>query len=104
MTDNIHQDRPILVKDLSICGQEVYLKTPRRQIYCPDCKKYSTEELDFVESGKKYTVRYEQYIYERVKELTVEQVSYQEKLSTEQVQNIFNRLAEKKKTGDNRQD
>jgi hypothetical protein len=38
--------------------------------------------------------------YERVKELTVEQVSYSEQLSGEQVQNIFSRIARlKKNTG-----
>ncbi len=29
-TDNLHQNRPILVRDLSILGQPVYLKVPRR--------------------------------------------------------------------------
>ncbi len=29
-TDNLHQTRPILVRDLSICGQGVFLKVPRR--------------------------------------------------------------------------
>ncbi len=96
-TDNIHQIRPVLVRDLSICGYSVYLKVPRRQIYCPHCQKYSTEQLDFLEKGGKYTKRYEEYIYERVKELTVEQVSYQENLSAEQVQNIFSRIASLKK-------
>jgi ribosomal protein L44E len=51
----------------------VYLHIPRRQIYCQHCQKYSTETLDFVEKGRNYTKRYEEYIYERVKELTVEQ-------------------------------
>ncbi|MEL4894515.1 transposase family protein [Crocosphaera sp. Alani8] len=41
-TEEIHQTRPILVRDLSICGQSVYLKIPRRQIYCSHCQKYST--------------------------------------------------------------
>lgn len=99
-TDNIHQERPILVRDLSICGRGVYLKISRRQIYCQSCQKYSTETLDFVEKGRNYTNRYEEYIYERVKELTVEQVSHHEKLSAEQVKNIFSRIANrKKKTG-----
>lgn len=99
-TDDIHQNRPILVRDLSICGQSVYLKVPKRQIYCSHCQKYTTEALEFVEPGRNYTKRYEEYIYERVKELTVEQVSYNEQLSAEQVQNIFSRIASrKKKTG-----
>jgi transposase len=96
-TDEIHQVRPILVRDLSIFGQGVYLQIPRRQIYCPHCQKYSTETLEFVEKGRNYTKRYESYIYERVKELTVEQVSYNEQLSAEKVQNIFSRIANSKK-------
>jgi transposase len=94
---DIHQERQILVRDLSICGQPVYLQVPRRQIYCPTCQKYSTETLDFLEAGRKYTKRYESYIYESVKELTVEQVSNKEQLSAEQVKNIFSRIASKKK-------
>ena len=44
-TDNLHQTRPILVRDLSIVGQGVYLKVPRRQFICPHCGKYPTEQL-----------------------------------------------------------
>ncbi len=88
-TDNLHQTRPILVRDLSICGQAVYLKVPRRQFICPHCGQYPTEPLEFLEKRRSYTKRYEEFIYEKVKELTVEQVSHNEQLSPEQVQNIF---------------
>ncbi|MEG4577075.1 transposase family protein [Microcoleus sp. N3A4] len=30
----MHQNRPILVRDLSVFGRPVYLKIPRRQFYC----------------------------------------------------------------------
>ena len=96
-TDDLHQNRPILVRDLSILGQPVYLKVPRRQFICPQCGKYPTERLEWMERKRNYTSRYEEYIYERVKELTVEQVSKTEKLSPEQVQNIFSRKASQKK-------
>ena len=100
-TDIVHQIRPILVRDLSICGQGVYLQVPRRQFYCPRCKKSPTERLDFLEMRRNYTRRYEEYIYERVKELTVEQVSQNEQLSADQVSRIFQRVARlKKKTGE----
>lgn len=50
--------------------------------------------------GRKYTQRYEEYIYEKVKELTVEQVSRTEQISAEQVERIFHRISRiKKKTG-----
>ena len=100
-TDHLHQTRSILVRDLSIFGQSVYLQVPRRQFYCQKCQKSPTERLSFREMKRNYTSRYEQYIYEKVKELTVEQVSKNEQLSPEQVQNIFSRLAtRKKKTGE----
>ena len=70
---------------------------PRRQFYCQKCQKSPTERLSFREMKRNYTSRYEQYIYEKVKELTVEQVSKNEQLSPEQVQNIFSRLATRKK-------
>ena len=99
-TDNIHQIRPILVRDLAIFGQVVYLHLPRRQFYCCHCQKYPTEPMKFVDKRRNYTIRYEEYIYEKVKELTVEQVSLHEQLSPEQVKNIFSRRAsQKKKTG-----
>jgi transposase len=79
----------------------VYLQVPRRQFYCPHCKKSPTERLNFLEMRRNYTRRYEEYIYERVKELTVEQVSQNEQLSAEQVDRIFQRVARlKKKTGE----
>jgi transposase len=100
-TDKLHEDRPILVRDLSICGQQVYLQVPRRQFECYHCQKTSTERLSFLEMRRQYTIRYEEYIYERVKELTVEQVSQNEDLSAKIVASIFQRIAaRKKKTGD----
>lgn len=75
------------MRDLSICGQGVYLQVPRRQFY-------------FMEMRRNYTIRYEEFIYERVTELTVEQVSKNEQLSPAQVQEICHRIADrKKKTG-----
>ena len=102
-TDVVRQNRPILVRDLSICGQGVYLQVPRRQFYCSDCRKSPTERLPFVEMRRNYTVRYEEFIYEKVKELTIEQVSKNEQLTPEQVAQIFQRIADrKKKTGEPR--
>jgi transposase len=96
-TDHIHQTRSILVRDLSICGQGVYLHLPRRQFYCHQCKKYPTERLEFLEMGRNFTKRYEEYIYEQVKEMTVEQVSFHQQLTPEQIQDIFSRMAHRKK-------
>nr|WP_275265884.1 helix-turn-helix domain-containing protein [Gloeothece citriformis] len=65
----------MLLRDLSLFGQGVYLQVPRRQFICPHCGKYPTEPLNFIDKRRNYTKRYEEYIYEKVKELTVEKVS-----------------------------
>ena len=72
-------------------------RVSRPQFICPNCGKYPTEILEWIEPRRNYTQRYEEYVYERVKELTVEQVSITEQLSPEQVQNIFSRKANQKK-------
>jgi len=100
--DELHQIRPILIRDLPISGQLIELEIPRRQYYCNNCQKYFTEQLCFVDEGRRYTQRYEEYIYHRVQVTTVEQVKREEELSWDQVQGIFNhqRLQVKKSHGE----
>ena len=93
----LHQIRPILVRDLSIFGQVVYLKVPRRQFYCTNCKTSPTESLSWLIKKQRQTNRYQEYIYERVKELTVKQVSENEKMSEDAIQDIFHKVASSKK-------
>jgi hypothetical protein len=51
--------------------------------------------------SQRQTNRYQEYIYERVKELTVEQVSQNESIGRDAVQSIFHKIAQlKKKTGE----
>jgi transposase len=89
-TDELHQIRPILIRDLPISGQLIELEIPRRQYYCKNCQKYFTEQLCFVDEGRRYTQRYEEYIYHRVQVTTVSQVKREEELSWDQIQGIFN--------------
>ena len=101
-TDTVHQTSHILIRDLSIVGAGVYLKVPRRKFYCNSCKKYPTEQLAWVENRQRFTQRYQEYIYERVKESSCEQVGRSEDLSIDQIQRIFSRIATielKKKIG-----
>jgi transposase len=96
-TSKLHQVRSILVRDLAVFGQKVYLKVPRRQFYCPGCKRSPTEILSWLNKNQRQTTRYQEYIYERVKELTVKQVSENESMSEDTVQDIFNKIADSKK-------
>ena len=89
-TDELHQIRTILIRDLPISGQLIEVEIPRRQYYCKNCQKYFTEQLCFVDVGRRYTQRYEEYIYHRVQVTTVSQVKREEELSWDQIQGIFN--------------
>jgi transposase len=97
LTDELHQTNSVLVRDLSISGQMVYLKVPRRKFYCKDCQRFFTENLEFMEARRKYTVRYEEYIYGRVNVSSVEQVGREESLSWDQVNGIYQRQCKAKK-------
>ncbi|QLE59282.1 transposase family protein [Nostoc sp. TCL26-01] len=94
-TEELHQVRPILVRDLSAFGKPVYLKLPRRQFYCRICQRYITEQLNFIDYRRKYTQRYEVNIYSQVHSSSIEQISKQENLNIEQVKNIVNYVEQK---------
>ncbi len=100
-TYRVHQTRPILIRDLSIFGRVVYLKVPRRQFYCFNCKTSPTEPLSWLNKKQRQTNRYQEYIYERVKESTVKQVSENENMSEDAVQDIFHKVANSKKKAGN---
>ncbi|MEM8638555.1 MAG: transposase family protein [Cyanobacteria bacterium P01_G01_bin.54] len=80
-TGKIHQKRTKVVRDLSISGQIIYLNIPKRQFHCEKFKKHFSEDLGFVERGRRFTRRHEKYIYERVIASSVEQVKREEDLS-----------------------
>lgn len=100
LSSEVHQDRPIVVRDLSVFGQATYLKLPRRQFYCRDCQRYFTESLTFMDEGRQYTRRYEASIYQQVQLSSIEQVSRVEGLSFDRIQGIFKHQYAQKKTLD----
>jgi transposase len=91
-TEELHQIRPIVVRDLPACGKKVYLKLPRRQFYCRCCQRYITERLEFIDWHRKYTRRYEESIYHQVNNSSIEEVSREQQLTAAQVKNIFNHV------------
>ena len=96
-TEKLHQNRSTLVRDLSVFGRPVYLKIPRRQFYCLSCQRYPTEKLDFLDSKRRHTQRYEQNIYERVQQSSMEQIVREEGLSYDEVKGIFDWVIKLKK-------
>ncbi len=91
--DRINQTEEILVRDLPVFGKPVYLQVPRRQFHCLGCQKFRTERLEFVAWRHHHTRRYEQTIYEQVKQSRLEEVSRREGLGVATVRAIFNDYA-----------
>lgn len=96
-TKELHQNRPIIVRDLPVYNKEVYLKLPRRQFYCKTCQRYITERLQFIDWRRKYTRRYEESIYSQINHGNIEQISQQQHLGIQQIKNIFNYISQKQK-------
>ncbi|NET53965.1 MAG: transposase family protein [Merismopedia sp. SIO2A8] len=94
--DELHQNRPILVRDLSIFGRPTYLHLPRRQFYCSECQRYSTERLDFVDQKRRHTQRYEEDIYQRVQSYNMEQIGREEGLKYDEIKGVFDHIRSKK--------
>ena len=88
-TEKLHQNRPVLVRDLSVFGRPVYLKIPGRPFYCHSCQRYTTERIDFLDIKRRQTQRYEQNIYERVKQSSMEQIAREEGLSYDEIKGFF---------------
>lgn len=96
LTDELHQNRPVLIRDLSIFGHPTYLHLPRRQFYCSECQKYSTEKLEFVDWKRRHTQRYEEDIYQRVQSSNMEQIGREEDLKYDEIKGMFDHISSKK--------
>lgn len=68
------------VRDLPILGRKTYLELQLRQFECPDCKRYFTESVGFVEGNHGYTKRYESYLYDQIKGINIQQVCLKEEV------------------------
>ena len=99
-TQELHQSSSILVRDLPTFGSPVYLKVPRRKFYCRKCQRYSTDHLEFIDWRRSYTQRYEENIYARVPISSIQQISRDEDLTSEEIQGIFNHVSNQLKKND----
>ena len=84
-TQELHQSSSILVRDLPTFGSPVYLKVSRRKFYCRKCQRYSTEKLEFIDWRRSYTQRYESNIYARVQTSSIQQISRESDLTSEEI-------------------
>jgi len=84
------------IRDLSIAERRCYLSYQARRFDCRTCGKTFVERVTWKRPGASYTVRYEQYIYQRSRKEPVSQIAEEEGLSEEAVQAIFEHKAKKR--------
>lgn len=82
-----------MIRDLSIAERRCYLSYRARRFDCQTSGKTFVERVVWKRPGASYTVRYEQYIYERSRKEPVSQIAADEGLSEEAVQAIFEHKA-----------
>lgn len=81
------------VRDLAMNGKAVILALRERQFCCPECGAYFMERFRFVAPSRTMTERYEGYLYDLCERTSIKQVSIQENLLWDVVQEVFTRYA-----------
>ena len=93
----VHQvGEPQLLRDLPIWKRRCWLRYAPRRFKCETCATTFVERVLWRESGLDYTLRYEQFIYERTRREPLAQIAQGEQLSEAIVQGIFEREAKKR--------
>jgi len=85
-----------IVRDLSVAERRCFLSYRARRFDCGACGKTFVERVVWKRPGASYTMRYEQYIYQRSRKEPVSQIAEEEGLSEEAVQAIFENRAKKR--------
>jgi transposase len=104
MSNTVHEvEEPQMLRDLSIWDRQCWLRLTPRRFKCTTCRNTFVERLAWREPNREYTMRYEQYIYQRTRKEPILQVALDEELSEEAIQGIFERWAKKRsRRGDGR--
>lgn len=85
-----------LIRDLAYGERRCYLSYRARRFRCERCNKTFVERVAWKRAEVSYTLRYEDYIYERARKAPVRQIAVEEGLSEETVQAIFEYRAKKR--------
>jgi transposase len=88
------EEQPI--RDLAYGERRCYLSYRARRFRCETCNKTFVERVAWKRPEVSYTLRYENYIYQRARKEPVSLIAEEEGLSEEAVQAIFEHKAKKR--------
>jgi transposase len=95
-SNQLLQNHHSLIRDLSIFGKQTYLRIPQREFLCATCQDPFKEPLTFINWRRRYTQRYEAYIFQKVQYSSIEQVSREEGLTWDRVNGMFDLMGLKR--------
>jgi transposase len=85
-----------LIYDLAYGERRCYLSYRARRFRCEKCNKTFVERVTWKRVEVSYSLRYEQYIYQRARKEPIREIAEEEGLSEEAVQAIFEHKAKKR--------
>ena len=93
----LHQiGEPQMLRDLPIWNRRCWLRYAPRRFKCETCATTFVERVGWRESGLDYTMRYEQFVYERTRREPLAQIAQSEGLTEAIVQGLFERGGKKR--------
>jgi transposase len=93
LSTHVHQYHRRVVRDLAWVGRPCALEFSVRRFKCAHCRRPFTEVLEAISPHGRCTRRYEQQLFERCRDTTIQAVSRQEQLGYKLVEGIYYRLA-----------
>jgi transposase len=92
LSDKLHQNHWLTVRDLPMGENPVYLKINRRQLKCIGCGKKFSEEFNFIQKRSGFTNRVKQKIVEEILSSDIKNVAKRNGLSEQEVETILNEV------------
>lgn len=95
VSSSFHGYKDRCVRHLDMWNMKTLIHFPQRRFYCEICANPFTEQLSWIESKRRTTTIYEEYIYNRVQKTPRKHVALQEGLSESTVLDIFKKWAKR---------
>jgi len=92
LSNKLHQNHWLTVRDLPLGESPVYLKINRRQFKCLNCEKKFSEEFSFVKKRSRFTNRVKQKIVEEILSSDIKNVAKRNGLSEQEVETILKEI------------
>ena len=91
----LHQNHRYTIKDLPLGEQQLFLEINKRQFKCDQCKKPFSEELNFVDSRRKYTKRLANQTIKEVLDSDIHSVAKKGGVTAEEIERMLKDASKK---------